>query len=390
MIRPDVEVRREGDRVTLVDPVFGRAPALPAAVFDAPDDALLRSLALLHLVGDDPAVEKMRDLRAGKAPMAVVALPGARFACQGSGGCCANYVFGPLTDADVERVTGLVGEGWFETRPDQTRFLHTDAEGRCVFLEGGNRCGLHARYGATSKPGFCQLFPLVAWPTLDGLRLVDNGECLSFPASAADGPGLREGFAEVQDLLPAQVALQHPVVGFPGGQCDFAFFAPLRDAWVESAGDLRRCAGLARAWLRALATFPVAEGPRGAIAEALATARPLEAAGDEALRALAADVRALFAAMRRPPPFQREVLAGLELGGSPVDVTGAFRHHLFGPRALLRNRPLAALARLALVARVARTAGLPVATRRLMVPWPPLEQVFLQHEARWGEIVAAS
>jgi hypothetical protein len=384
VIRPDVTVRREGDRVTLVDPLFGRAPSLPAAAFDAPDDALLRSLALLHLLDrDDPTVARMRDLRAGKAPMQVTALPGARFACQGSGGCCSNYVFGPLTDADVARVTGHVGDGWFETRPDGTRFLRTTEAGTCVFHEGA-RCGLHARFGGGSKPAFCQLFPLMAWPTVTGLRIVDNGECLSFDTSSRAGDPLRAAFAEVQDLLPAGVALQHPVVAFPGGQCDFGFFLPLQDAWVASAGDLRACGGAARDWLAELARFSPAEGPRFAFGSAL------PAGPDDALRAVAADVHALFSRMQRPPPFQREVLAGLEaLAPSPPDLGHAFRHHLFGPRALVRNRPLPALIRLALLARVAGSTGLPVATRRLMVPWPPLEEVWVRHEPRWAEVVAA-
>ena len=115
--------------------------------------------------------------------------------------------------------------------------------GDCVFLENGNRCGIHARFGGAAKPGFCQLFPIVAQATLSGLRVSDSGECAAFPTSARTGPTLEEQFAEVQELVPANLPLHHPLVGFgPGLQADFGFFEPLREALVETRTPRDACA----------------------------------------------------------------------------------------------------------------------------------------------------
>jgi len=38
----------------------------------------------------------------GELPIRTI--PGARFACQGSGGCCTGYSFGPLADEDLARL----------------------------------------------------------------------------------------------------------------------------------------------------------------------------------------------------------------------------------------------------------------------------------------------
>jgi Fe-S-cluster containining protein len=42
------------------------------------------------------------------------------------------------------------------------------ADGRCVFLTEQNRCALHERFGAESKPAMCQLFPYTFTEAPDG------------------------------------------------------------------------------------------------------------------------------------------------------------------------------------------------------------------------------
>jgi Fe-S-cluster containining protein len=380
----------------------------------------------------------MRRLATGDLPLEPVFLPESRFACQGSGGCCRNYVFGPLTDADVARVEAvdlsfaLPGGPFYETRrrPDgrAERFLRTTADGRCVFLESGNRCGLHRRHGGAVKPGFCQLFPLVVWPTLAGLKISDSGECASFPASASAGPSLLSQFAHLQELLPTNLPLQHPLVHLaPGAPCDFSVFAPVQDALVAlvrpgpAAGTLRALGALLAAAIAAVRACPVApDEPATTLAPVLAAApeswfqggaipRDRDAAGRAAIATLARELGEVFAAAGGQPggapPFTTEILAAFaRIGASaegrgpplPAEPDGApdfwalsFRQHLFGQRALVDGRPQAALLRLCfdwLVTRAGAATrtysfGHLLARRRLDMPWPPVHRVLLRREA---------
>lgn len=450
-LRPEVEVRRVDGAVQVGDPVLGRrldlgdigdvvdafdgrtVPELVAALGPRAE-GVVRSLALLNLLDGPGAgvVARMRAVREGRAPLEVRTLPDARFACQGSGACCRNYVFGPLTDADVARVSALDLSPWgvegpfFEVRrrPDGRgeRFLRTTSEGRCVFLEPGERCGLHVRHGGASKPGFCQLFPLTVHPTLDGLQVVDAGECASFAAASRLGPPLREQFAALQHLVPPNLPLQHPVVWLgPGLPADAGWFLPLQRALVEDvsaihpAVSLRHMGARVEAWATALRCAPLVEGGLEAeLARALAAEVapwPASPDGAGALAALAAELRDLYAAAMAspaPPPFSAELVAALDAvsAGAPLPPADpaeaelfarSFESSLFGARALLAGRPLAALLRLAigwLVARhVAGTRelgfGHMVAARRVWMPWEPAHRALLRAEPRARAILAA-
>src|SRR2546426_253283 len=82
--------------------------------------------------------------RAGAEP---TFLGGARFSCQGSGGCCRNYTLGPLTAGDVARIAALdvagrwpeLGAGpWLEERTlddgSRAHYLRRNQAERCLFL----------------------------------------------------------------------------------------------------------------------------------------------------------------------------------------------------------------------------------------------------------------
>lgn len=391
-LRPELQVDRQDGRTLVTDPILRRRLDLGDLDLDSPE--AVPTLTRLCLLEGAPVVARMKRLMSGQEPMRVRVLPGSRFACQGSGGCCHNYVFGPLTDADVARVRARVGEGFYETRPDGSRFLHTTAGGDCVFLEKGNRCGLHARFGGASKPGFCQLFPIVAQATLSGLRVSDSGECAAFPTSARAGSSLEEQFTDLQDLVPANLPLQHPLVGFaPGLQADFSFFEPLREDLVATRTPREACARLVGFTAALRDGDPYTAHTRYAPAT-------LPAFDPAVLASIATELREVFAAglnQPRPPPFTVEICGLLSAiaAGDPLPPPHPELAELFalsqaryfhGARALVGNRPLAAVLRLAVGWHLARQApdfafGHMLATRRLYMDWPPLVRLFVRREA---------
>lgn len=122
------------------------------------------------------------------------------FECTGCGNCCLQWPV-PATDEDRRRIIDLSRDIERESTPTSegnvvadadwqlprgqlfkriqmdvlknktNHFQYTmekNADGRCVFLTSSNRCALHERFGAESKPGMCQLFPYTFTETPDG------------------------------------------------------------------------------------------------------------------------------------------------------------------------------------------------------------------------------
>lgn len=280
----------EGDReAVLTDGLFARTVTLDAALERAAlaldgrrslpetrahltslgDDAdtverNLRALLLLNVVEgvDALAVPKLRALRDHTATLEAGALPETRHACQGSGGCCRSYRVGPLTDADVSRIDGLLDgqvlpevdeRGWHATheidgRPE--RFMLTRDDGSCIFLGADQKCGLHARFGPAAKPRACSRYPIDLVVRFDGVHLFDRGGCESY------GVAIRHGLPVLQDaprLAPftdESPRLLHPLLLLPGGALvDWAFVHPVVDLTLRQLGGR---AGSATEALRAL------------------------------------------------------------------------------------------------------------------------------------------
>lgn len=98
---------------------------------------------------------------------------GVRFECQGSGKCCVSrgeYGFVYLTGADRVAMTKAFNkktDSKLKTREFMDRYCEktdgvwhlkeTRANGDCVFLEGGNRCGVYE-----GRPSQCRTWPF--WP----------------------------------------------------------------------------------------------------------------------------------------------------------------------------------------------------------------------------------
>lgn len=219
-------------------------------------DAALRRLLLLHAVegaGDELVAKLERVLRREEAVPTSV-LEGARFGCQGSGGCCQGYRFGPLTDADAAKLDSLdlaaafphLAPPYLETS-EAGRYLRRVGD-RCVFLTDEQRCGLHAAFGADAKPGFCRLFPLDSFGTIEGIRIVDRGTCATFAVSARAGLPLVDDLDRVRPLLRPPV-LHHPVVVVDGWAWDYAIFLRFT---TTATTMVRRKRGTASETLRAI------------------------------------------------------------------------------------------------------------------------------------------
>jgi Fe-S-cluster containining protein len=215
----------------------------------------LRRLMFLHAVegAGDGLVAKLERVLRREETVPISILEGARFECQGSGGCCQGYMFGPLEDDDVERLERLgLPEAWPEVAAPYVeehpagKYLRRIGD-RCVFLEG-RRCGLHARFGAEAKPGFCQLFPLDSFATVEGIRVVDTGRCATFGVSARKGLPLVEDMERVRPLL-RQPVLFHPVVIVDGWEWDYAIYLRFTTA---ATAMVRRKVGTASETLMAI------------------------------------------------------------------------------------------------------------------------------------------
>lgn len=282
-------------------------------------DTALRSLMLLHHVegaGDELTARLVRVV-GGEEAVSTSILAGARFACQGSGACCSAYSFGPLTDGDVARLDGLDLATAFPglTPPfvderEGARYLRKRGD-RCAFLADDHRCGLHRAFGAEAKPHFCRLYPLEAFATVDGLRIVDRGTCATFGVSARRGLPLVDDLPRVHALLDPPV-LHHPAVVVDRRAWDYGLYLRFTRAALDLAdrdgeGALA-CLGAAGRCLDALSMAtdrcPLEPGQPDATVDALLALDgalwfrpPRPAAAARGLQALATLVEALSEAV---------------------------------------------------------------------------------------------
>lgn len=404
----------------------------PAGAVRDEIERTLRSFFLLHLIdgAGGPTLERKRALRSGASKLSWSILGEARFACQGSGECCQNYAFGPLTDADVARIAALdadiarvypdIGPGphFHEISTSdggKGRYLNKVDE-RCVFLRSDNRCGLHAAFGADSKPGLCSLYPYVPLATIDGIKVYDNGECASFATSARTGTPLAEDLPRLEKLS-GELALYHPVVFLDARTpCDYGYFLAAQSVLADlvalgksdACGTLVAAGRVLRGFVRALGTCPFEPGePERAAAAALEVdlaevfERPAPAdvvgAGLVAIADVTSDLmrtvaRVIAVAQPSPrdiltarlareiaqvlhvvhtlaayradpaavelPPYYAEI-AAVPAGGAEVEeaLRISLRQKIFGHRALIEERPVPAMLRLAIAHLVAIFGG---------------------------------
>ncbi len=134
---------------------------------------------------------------------------GARFSCHACGDCCRGFNFGPLHDADVER---LLRHDWSELPGIETsadviverpggRFLRP-VDGHCIFLGDDGLCLVHKRHGAAEKPLFCRTFPYAfTGDAAGGVRASLRFECSTLHRSQTDGEPLAAQTEALQALV---------------------------------------------------------------------------------------------------------------------------------------------------------------------------------------------
>lgn len=228
------------------------------------------------------------------ADRALEALPGYRLECDGRGSCCRLYPTVLFLPRDVARARAArpdVFSGGDDEAAAFTPVAGTpDAvsapalvDGRCAYLEPGDRCGIHAVAGAEAKPFGCRTFPLAFVDDGTTVRVVPRPECACVPRSAAPaGNGAAEGSAGdgAATVLPAGAARR----GDLPAQA-FVHRVPeqvvLRAATPESTVTAERSA--LAAWSRALASASTPDAAAAFAALATSIGEGLDVARDLAL-----------------------------------------------------------------------------------------------------------
>jgi Fe-S-cluster containining protein len=276
-----------------VSGVLERAARI-ARVPEAELEREVRQLLLLGLIRGScqTARTRLALIRNGETLQTRV-LPGSRVACQGSGACCRGYILGPIGQTEKQRIEALnprsrlsylTAEPLFEIegeRAGEVTYRLALRGDVCVFLDSNARCGLHAAFGTQAKPALCQLFPLAALATIDGLKVFDRGECANFAAGALHGAAVAAQIPAV--LHDIEHRLYHPVVTIHHRwRCDYGMILMLTrrlDQELCSRPPLRALCAIgqqARSLIVALVRCPLESGE-----PELAASAALEAPLDE-------------------------------------------------------------------------------------------------------------
>jgi len=130
-------------------------------------------------------------------PLPVRSLPVAQnWDCRGCAACCRSYSI-PVSADERERIEA---QGWdlgtplFDARGTT---LNHRPDGACVFLGEGDRCRIHAKFGAAAKPLACRVYPFLLVPAGDHWRVGLRFACPS--AAADDGRPLDQHLPEVRE-----------------------------------------------------------------------------------------------------------------------------------------------------------------------------------------------
>jgi Fe-S-cluster containining protein len=249
----------------------------------------LRQMLLLGLLEDTCSAsrERLERIRGGDRLTPRV-LEGSRFGCQNSGACCRGYVFGSIRAEEKARIEALNPHMALRQLGDHPLFIEAGTSSgkptyrlatvgdACVFLEEGPRCGLHRAFGAGAKPALCQLYPLAAVATIEGLKIYDRGECATFAVSARTGTLLEDDVPRIRALVDEEI--YHPTVQVHGSwRCDYGLVLALARRLEEEANSssplqaLHAIGHVARGFVVTLARCPFEAGqPETAVAAALA------------------------------------------------------------------------------------------------------------------------
>lgn len=182
---------------------------------------LLRALADRGVLVDgapehEPDVVRIRVRAPRVLEEPVVPLPGFRYACDGTGGCCRSYGSVLLTPADRDRaraalpehrIAGIPSTRWFT--PDRGSAptplsVPVAVDGGCGFLGSDGLCEIHRKIGLEGKPRACSAFPVTACSDGVEIRVSAMPECACVlrPVGESEGEPLGEGWERGADVPP--------------------------------------------------------------------------------------------------------------------------------------------------------------------------------------------
>jgi len=261
-----------------------RAPALRAFLAQLHAAGMLEDGAVEEPAGGATAEASTEGADDGAAARPLVPLPGFGLHCDGSGSCCRFYgsvIFGPVEAARARGLMPEVLDGGARHEkvftPERGSAPTGGAavaycEGRCAYLQGGGRCGLHAAGGPQAKPLGCRMFPAAFVDDGESVRVTVSVECACVLASV-DRPG-------GEPIVPAGARAR--------GDLDPAIVVDRLDDHVTLTASAVAPRAAFMAWERAVARrFATAADPAAAL---WALGRAVEAEGlDEAAARRAID-----------------------------------------------------------------------------------------------------
>jgi len=161
--------------------------------------------------------------------------PGAVFTCHNDGLCCTDiHLLGPINAKEKLFVTSLLPQSVHRDPDFRENFLKTADNRQCVF-RSQQRCQIHAKLGAASKPVGCQRFPFGLVATPSGGRVTTEHRCPC--RTMGDRPTLR-----VEDVLPslanygrlvADARVEGRISLSKRQRIGFALYEKMESVWIE-------------------------------------------------------------------------------------------------------------------------------------------------------------
>ncbi len=151
-------------------------------------------------------------------PVILPSIPGQRWSCHSCGHCCRTLVE-HVTNEERRRI---LDQGWAKdlgvepvVRIGRSWVLNKRDNGACVFLDEENRCRIHSRFGADSKPLACRIFPFSVRSSAKGRQASLRFDCPSVATSDGQPLATHRGWLEqLVTELPHDAPEDHEMLWF--------------------------------------------------------------------------------------------------------------------------------------------------------------------------------
>lgn len=199
--------------------IAGAAARIGAPTTSKAVAGLLAALAERGALEDGPPVHEpdvvsLRPRPAEVLSQPVAPLPGYRYVCDGSGGCCRSYGSVLMTPEDRDRarvalpqhrIGGLPPTRWFTPERGSAPTplcVPASVNGACGFLDDEGMCEIHRRIGLGGKPRACAAFPVTACSDGAEVRVsvIPECACVLRPVGEGEGESVAEGWGRGADI----------------------------------------------------------------------------------------------------------------------------------------------------------------------------------------------